>query len=187
MERCRKWFWQGKSFARARELAGKVDMIINSGGAAGSQTDHAARSIIGAGGDARPLRLALRPRKPIVVGRIGGCVVVALPGNPVAALVNFLLFARPAAMALGGIEMRRPVGQPAIAASEMFAASGRTEFAPANIVGHAENGLPVLRRLGKGGSARLNPLVAADGLVEIPPPDGVSFLKFHAFCSAFSV
>lgn len=173
--------------ARYADLATRVDMIVSSGGAAGSQTDHAARSIVSAGGEARALRVALRPGKPIVIGRIGKCVVVALPGNPVAALVNFLLFGRTAAMSLSGIGMRRPIGQPAIAAADMYAASGRTEFAPAKIVGYAENGLPVLNRLGRGGSARLNPLVIADGLAEIPPPGADTFLKFHAFSSAFSV
>ena len=76
-------------------LAGRADVIVSTGGAAGSDTDHTARAIAAAGGRARPLRVALRPGKPIVVGT-DWCrpSVLGLPGNPVAAIVNFLLFGR---------------------------------------------------------------------------------------------
>jgi molybdopterin molybdotransferase len=173
-----------------KQLAGEVDVILSSGGAAGSDTDHMARAIAGAGGMATPFRLALRPGKPIVLGRIGAAAVLGLPGNPVAAMVNFLLFGRALCIGRAGVIARRPRGQPAIAAAPIAHARGRTELAPARIVDLDDDGRPQVERLGRGGSARLRPLVLADGFVEIAseagdlgPGDPVAFHPFHGALS----
>ncbi|ODT19583.1 MAG: hypothetical protein ABS35_21385 [Kaistia sp. SCN 65-12] len=173
-----------------RERSATTDLIVSTGGAAGSDSDHAFGSILAAGGTAQSLRMALRPGKPIVVGRIGSCVVLSLPGNPLAALVNFLLFARPAMLALSGQSFRRPRAQAALAAEEIVHAGGRVEFAPGRIVDYADDGRPMVVRIGRGGSARLKPLVEADGLIELdaelPVVAAKSPLRFHAFSASFA-
>ncbi|MBN9317863.1 MAG: molybdopterin molybdotransferase MoeA [Devosia sp.] len=167
-----------------------VDLIITTGGAAGSDSDHALAAVLAAGGLATSLRLSLRPGKPIVVGRIGPCLVLSLPGNPLAALVNFLLFARPAMLALSGKDFRRPRGQAAVAAEQISHTAGRTEFAPGRIVGIAPDGRPLVVRIGRGGSARLRPLVDADGLIELDPDRSTvetgAPLHFHPFSASFA-
>ncbi|WP_439599969.1 molybdopterin molybdotransferase MoeA [Devosia sp.] len=167
-----------------------ADVIITTGGAAGSDSDHASTSIVAAGGSAASLRMSLRPGKPIVIGQIGACLVLSLPGNPLAALVNFLLFARPAMLALSGQEFRRPRGQAALSAERIDHTPGRTEFAPGRIVGIAPDGRPLVMRIGRGGSARLKPLVDADGLIELNPDRSVveagSPLHFHPFSASFA-
>jgi molybdopterin molybdotransferase len=172
------------------EAARRSDVIISSGGVAGSDADHVARAVASAGGALRRFRLAIKPGKPILAGRIGRTAVLGLPGNPVAALVNFLLFGRALVAACAGAVPKRPVGQPAIAASPFGHARGRTEFVPARICGVSENGVPRIEKLGRGGSARLRPLVLADGFAEIPAEAGEleagNALAFHPFRAAFA-
>lgn len=176
--------------ATLKQLADDADVILSSGGAAGSDTDHMARAIVDAGGRATSFRLALRPGKPIVVGRIGAAAVLGLPGNPVAAMVNFLLFGRALCLRCAGVAATRPHGQPAIAAAPIAHAAGRTELAPARIVDRDGDGRPRVEKLGRGGSARLRPLVLADGFVEIASAAGdlaagdpVTFHPFHGALS----
>ena len=172
--------------AMLRDLAADTDVILSSGGAAGSDTDHMEPAIRAAGGTATPFRLALKPGKPIVSGRLAGAAILALPGNPVAAMVNFLLFGRALLFARAGIRPARPRGQPAIAAAAIAHIRGRTEFAPARVVGYESDGRPRIEKLGRGGSARLRPLVLADGLIEVeagsddvPAGGRVAFHPFH--------
>ena len=169
-------------FSSGAEVA---DIIVSSGGVAGSETDHIAHAVLSAGGAARRFRLALKPGKPLLAGRIGRTAVLGLPGNPVAALVDFLLFGWPLVGKSAGMQVWRPRGQPAIAANVITHTVGRVEFAPARIVGRGENGCPRVEKLGGGGSARLRPLILADGLLEIPAEVGDlptdSSVTFHHF------
>lgn len=176
-----------RAFAAA---AGRADVVISSGGVAGSDADHVARAVRSAGGAMRRFRLAVKPGKPILAGAIGRVPVLGLPGNPVAAMVNFLLFGRPLVGSIGGLAAERPKGQAALTAESFAHAAGRTEFVPVRVTGHAPDGKPRLTKLGRGGSARLRPLVLADGLAEIPaeagnlPSDGE--VRFHHFVAAFA-
>ena len=172
------------------EGAERSDIIVSSGGVAGSDADHIARATAAAGGSVRRFRLAIKPGKPILAGRIRGAAVLALPGNPVAALVNFLLFGRALVGATAGLRAERPFGQAAITAAEFRHTMGRTEFVPARIMGFDESGRPKVEKLGRGGSARLRPLVLADGLAEIPSGAGAvpahAPIAFHPFRAAFA-
>ena len=95
--------------------------------------------------------------------------VLALPENPVAAFVNYLLFGRPMIRRLlGATDASRAMSYARVAEAFRHKA-GRTEMVPACIVGHGLDGLPRIRKLDRGGSARLLPLVMADGFAEIGP------------------
>jgi molybdopterin molybdotransferase len=171
--------------------ASHLDLLLTSGGVAGSDADHIARAIIDAGGTCETLKLALRPGKPIGKGSIGNMQVLALPGNPVAALVNFLLFGRPMVQTLLGAVNERALA-PSARTSEIFEHKiGRTEFVPVRIDHHDTDGQPVISKLGRGGSARLLPLVMSDGFAEIGPDVGDvecgARVKFHPFSTAFAL
>jgi molybdopterin molybdotransferase len=173
--------------AAFRWLPYQADLVVSTGGAAGSETDHTKRAIIGAGGSAQSFHLALRPGKPLVVGRIGAVPFLGLPGNPVAAMVNFLLFGRAMILGRAGAGMVRARGEAASTATSFSHTPGRTEFVPARITAVDRDGKPRLEKLGRGGSARLRPLVLADGLAELPAEAGdlaagapVAFHPFHA-------
>jgi molybdopterin molybdotransferase len=173
------------------QAATRFDLLITSGGVAGSDADHLARAIIAAGGRCRTLKLALRPGKPIAAGMLGRLRILCLPGNPVAAMVNLLLFGRPLIQRMLGMTETLGMSVPSRAAAVFHHRRGRTEFLPAKVTGFAPDGIPLLEKLGRGGSARLLPLIAADGLVEIGPhvddvpPDAA--LAFHPFAASFAL
>jgi molybdopterin molybdotransferase len=155
-----------------REVHQDYDLIVTSGGVSGSDADHSVRAVEAAGGTSRRISLAVKPGKPFAFGGIGGCRVVSLPGNPVAAIVGTLLFARPLLDRLSGAVARLPQGLAATAASDLYHRPGRTEFVPAAVAGRGPDGSLLVEKLGKGGSARLTPLVSADGLAVIPAETG---------------
>lgn len=170
--------------ALARGAAG-CDAVLASGGVSGSEADHLLGALRDAGGEGAWAAIALKPGKPLVFGRLGAARCLFLPGNPVAALVGALLFARPLLDRLSGAPDRPVRGLPASAAAGWDRRPGREEFAPAVVVGTG----PALRveRVGRPGSARLVPLAAADGLVRVGagagpvrPGDRVEFFPFSA-------
>ena len=113
--------------------------------------------------------------------------VMSLPGNPVAALVSFLLFVRPIVRKLIGASVAQTGSMSARTAETFFHKTGRTEFIPVSVVGRSDMGLPLLRKLGRGGSARLLPIVQADGFAQIDPGAGNvaegEIVMFHPFAS----
>ena len=172
------------------EAAKRVDILVSSGGVSGSDADHVAAAIGDAGGAARTFKLALKPGKPLLAGRIGSTPMIGLPGNPVAALVNFMLFVRPLLAVQAGTAAVRPRGYRALAAQPIAHRAGRAEFAPARIVARTKDGQAQIAVLRPSGAARLHPLVLADGLVEIGPErqdiaTGEA-VDFHAFHASFS-
>lgn len=156
-------------------LAEGTDLILCSGGTAGSAADHLPEAARRAGGTARSYRLALRPGRPIVLGTVGGALLLGLPGNPLAAFVSAQLFALPAIAALAGETASTSSGEPAVLAGNERRRPGVVEFAPGSVVGHGADGRPIVQ-LSPSGSARLLPLASADGLVELAV-DGT--VRFH--------
>ncbi|MCX7322712.1 MAG: molybdopterin molybdotransferase MoeA, partial [Hyphomicrobiales bacterium] len=153
------------------DASARLDLLVSTGGVSGSEADHVSPALRSAGGRCEPMRLALRPGKPISSGRLGAMTVVALPGNPVAALVGYVLFVRAVVRKLLG-HRGRPVSWTARTAHVFEHRVGRTEFVPVSVSGHDDVGLPLLRKLGGGGSACLQPLVEADGFARISPDGG---------------
>ena len=175
-------------FATAGET---FDLIVTTGGASVGDEDFLAAALSAAGGAIDVARVAIRPGKPFTYGRIGGASVAILPGNPFAAFVAALLFVRPMIEKALGLPVPNFAPLPARAGFAQMRAPGRVEFLPARVQHRSEDGLPVIERLGRGGSARLQPLIAADGLAVIHPGenpvaegDGVGYLPFGA---AFSL
>lgn len=167
------------------EAAAHLDLLISTGGVSGSEADYLKPAMLAAGGTCEALKTALRPGKPIACGVLGNMRVLSLPGNPVAALVNFLLFARPLIRKLSGVARAEAGHRPARASETFFHKAGRTEFVPVSISGHDDLGLPLLRKLGRGGSARLMPLMEADGFAELEPSaadiEAGGALRFYPF------
>jgi molybdopterin molybdotransferase len=147
-----------------RDLSADADLIVTSGGMASGDEDHTRRALEEAGGSWQRIALRMRPGKPAGLGRLGNAVLLGLPGNPFAALVALLILGVPILDALTG--SRRTMRWSTAAYSTEFPESpaARTEFFPARIIAQSHSGSPIIERLGKGGSARLRPLVDADGL-----------------------
>ncbi|WP_017669309.1 gephyrin-like molybdotransferase Glp [Sandarakinorhabdus sp. AAP62] len=82
--------------------AAAADLIITIGGASVGDHDLVVPVLRELGADIDFWKIALRPGKPLLAGRLGGTRVLGLPGNPVSAFVTALLFAVPLVSRLGG-------------------------------------------------------------------------------------
>ncbi|MCM8730365.1 molybdopterin molybdotransferase MoeA [Hephaestia sp. GCM10023244] len=105
-----------------------ADLIVTTGGASVGDHDLIRPALIAAGGSVDYWRIALRPGKPMLAGRLGDAVVLALPGNPVSAFVTALLFVRPMIAALAGAADPLPVTAAAILGDDLPANGDRTDY-----------------------------------------------------------
>jgi molybdopterin molybdotransferase len=120
-------------------------------------------------------RVAMRPGRPMAVGRIGQTPLFGLPGNPVAVMVTFLAFVRPALWRMMGARSDDPhVDSPLLQARSSEAIRkkpGRTEYQRA-IVSRATDGTLTVRTTGQQGSGVLSSMVQANGLMVLAHAQG---------------
>ncbi len=147
--------------ARLDDAASRTDAILTTGGASAGDEDHVA-ALLGETGTLNDWRIALKPGRPLALGLWGGVPVFGLPGNPVAAFVCTLIFARPALGLLGGEGWREPQGFMVRAAFEKDKKAGRREYLRARI-----NGEGAVEVFASEGSGRISGIAWADGLVEL--------------------
>lgn len=105
----------------------RVDTIITSGGASAGDEDHVSALLQDAGAMAL-WRIAVKPGRPLALGMWQGRPVFGLPGNPVAAMVCTLIFARPALAQLSGAKWDVPQGFDVPAAFSKRKKAGRREY-----------------------------------------------------------
>jgi molybdopterin molybdotransferase len=86
----------------ALESALGADVVVVCGGVSVGAHDHVRPALAELGAEQRFWGVALRPGHPTWFGTRGGTLVFGLPGNPVSAMVTFILFARPALLAMMG-------------------------------------------------------------------------------------
>ncbi|MEO0891533.1 MAG: gephyrin-like molybdotransferase Glp [Pseudomonadota bacterium] len=163
------------------QAAQDADVIITSGGASSGDEDHVSALLTEAGAMAE-WRVALKPGRPLALGLWNSVPVFGLPGNPVAALVCTLVFARPAMALLSGQGWIEPQGFDVPAGFAKSKKPGRREYLRARMRdGRAE----VFKSEGSG---RISGLSWAEGLVELPDDgveiaegDMVRFIPFGSF------
>jgi molybdopterin molybdotransferase len=151
--------------ARLAEAAGRFDLVISSGGASQGEEDHFAGALAALG--RRHLwQIAVKPGRPMFFGQIGDCIMLGLPGNPVAVFVCFLLYARPLIARLSGARWREPRRFPVPAGFDFPGKkTGRREFWR----GYLEQGPQGLlaRKFMRDGSGLISSLRMAEGLIEV--------------------
>jgi molybdopterin molybdotransferase len=102
----------------------------------------------------------------LALGSVGEVPILALPGNPVAAIVTFLLFARPLIARLSGA-LDQPLRRyPVIAGFSLQRKAGRREFARARLEDTPSGPMAVL--FPNDSSGVIASLTASDGLVDLP-------------------
>jgi molybdopterin molybdotransferase len=89
-----------RSFRRARDI--EADVLVTLGGASVGDYDLVQRALVDAGLELGFWRIAMRPGKPLMQGRLGEMRVLGLPGNPVSAIVCAILFLAPLLRAMVG-------------------------------------------------------------------------------------
>jgi molybdopterin molybdotransferase len=113
--------------AQLRGAAASHDVVLTSGGVSVGDYD-LVKSVLQDAGGIDFWQVAMQPGRPVAVGRIGAAHFFGLPGNPVAAMLTFHLFVRPALWKLAG---RRDLDVPrfrAVALEPMRKKRGRREF-----------------------------------------------------------
>lgn len=148
--------------------AGTCDVLVSTGGVSAGDEDHVAAVLRDNGADFQVMRVAMRPGKPLKIGRIGDTLFAGLPGNPNAALATFCRIALPALRVAAGLRNVDPVWYAGVAGFDYKKKKARAEFVPVRIEGRNEEGTPVLVMLGRGSSASLSSMAAADGIAHLP-------------------
>jgi molybdopterin molybdotransferase len=145
---------------RAFEAARTADVIVSTGGASVGDHDLVQPGIIAAGGSIDFWRIALRPGKPLMAGRIGEAIVLGLPGNPVSAFVTAVLFLLPLVRKAMGSAEPFPARRLVKTNIALPAGGTRAEYVRARTVDGA------IAALVDRDSAALKALAQADVLVE---------------------
>ncbi|TCM58999.1 molybdopterin molybdochelatase [Rhizobium sp. PP-F2F-G48] len=115
----------------AAQTAG-ADILVTLGGASVGDHDLVQSTLVGAGMELDFWRIAMRPGKPLMVGRLGDMQVLGLPGNPVSSLVCGLLFLEPLVLALGHLQRRDRLAS-AITAGALPANDKRQDYIRAKL------------------------------------------------------
>jgi molybdopterin molybdotransferase len=155
-----------ESLAATLALAEGADLIVTIGGASVGDLD-LVRSTAGLSLDFH--RIAMRPGKPLMAGRLGGVPLVGLPGNPVSALVTARLFLVPAIERMLGLAGDSPARHPARLAAAVEANGPRTHFMRARVA--ADVGGWLCTPFARQDSSLLTVLAEANALLVRPPGD----------------
>ncbi len=146
-----------------------ADVVVLCGGISVGEHDHVKRALAELGVEQRFWRVALKPGRPTWFGSRGETLVFGLPGNPVSAMVTFVLFVRPALALLGG---GRPDRQRTTArlAGDIEASPDRTQAARCRLELREDGWLahPAERQ----GSHVLTSMLGADALAIVPAAPG---------------
>jgi molybdopterin molybdotransferase len=166
---------------RLDTAVGEVDVILTSGGASAGDEDHVS-ALLRESGALQEWRIALKPGRPLALAMWQGVPVFGLPGNPVAALVCTLIFARPAMGLMAGASWQEPQGFDLPAGFAKRKKPGRREYLRARM---RQGQVEVFKSEGSG---RISGLSWAEGLVElgdgaadIQPGDPVRFIPYGSF------
>ena len=146
----------------ALQEASEADIIVTSGGASVGDHDLVRPALEAAGGQIDFWKIAMRPGKPLIVGRLGKAIVLGLPGNPVASMVTGGLFLLPLIRHLAGCPAPLPQSRRARLGAAMPEVGARTDFVRATL----DEGL--ITPLGLQDSAAMHAAAQANALIIRP-------------------
>ncbi len=153
-----------ESLNRAREAG--ADVIVSLGGASVGDHDLMRETLIANGVTLDFWKIAMRPGKPLMVGRRAATRYLGLPGNPVASLVCSTLFLKPLLARLAGRPFRADI-RDAVLAEPMAANDQREDYVRARL--SVENGTLRATPFRVQDSSMLRLLASADALIVRPP------------------
>ena len=146
------------------EALAQCDAVVSTGGVSVGELDFIKDALAELGGTLEFWRVAIKPGRPFVFGRWREKLLFGLPGNPVSALVTFLLLARPALLRWQGAREVVLPAHPGVLAEPLANPGARPHFLRVRVDGAGQvfsAGLQAAHALGS--------LAAANGLVEVPP------------------
>jgi molybdopterin molybdotransferase len=152
---------------RARDL--KADVLVTLGGASVGDHDLVQTALTREGMELGFWRIAMRPGKPFMHGRIGDMRILGLPGNPVSAIVCAVLFLAPLVRALSGdADAGADATRPALLGADLPENDQRQDYLRATLSG-LEDGKPVVTAFTRQDSSMLGVLASAHALIVRPP------------------
>ena len=110
-----------------RQASAMADVVVTSGGVSVGEADYT-KEILGSLGDISFWTIAMKPGRPLTFGRLGKAMFFGLPGNPVAVMLTFQQFVRPALRYLSGGQWPTPLVVEARARVALRKRPGRYEF-----------------------------------------------------------
>ena len=163
-----------------------VDLLITTGGASVGEHD-LVRSALGERGLVLDFwKIAMRPGKPLMFGRLRDTPLLGLPGNPVSSMVCAILFARPILQVLLGLPTDQPETEPAVLGCDLRANDRRQDYLRASMARSAD-GRWVATPMPIQDSSMMMPLAESDGLIVRAPNapaavvgDPVKVIRFAA-------
>ena len=155
--------------ARLREAAAMADVVLTSGGVSVGVYD-LVKDVLAELGTIDFWQVAMQPGRPLAFGRIGDTTFFGLPGNPVASLLAFMLFVRPALWKLGGRRRLFPPTWQARTLEPLRKRAGRREFKRGVLAYH--DGAWQVRTTGPQGSGILSSMVAGNCLIVLEEERG---------------
>ena len=158
------------SLSAAFEFAEGADLIVTSGGASVGEYDLVRQAAGKLGMQTDFYKVAMRPGKPLMAGRLNGTPIVGLPGNPVSSLVCGYVFLVPAVRAMLGMPSGPLPRSSGILASAIGSNGPREHYMRAKR--SVQNEANVLHVFGKQDSSLISVLADADALAVRPPNQG---------------
>lgn len=166
--------------AAFEQAAQQADAVITSGGVSVGEADYT-KAMMKQLGDVAFWRIAMRPGRPMAVGRLdrsrlhpaqdGSAMLFGLPGNPVAVMVTFLAFVRPALLRMMGCTATPAPLLQARSELPLRKKPGRTEYQRGIVTRDADGQLQV-RAIGNQGSGVLSSMVQGNGLMVLHHQQG---------------
>ena len=150
-------------------LGAGADLVVTIGGASVGDHDLVGRVTETLGMVRSFYKIAMRPGKPLMAGRLRGVPMLGLPGNPVSSIVCAHLFMLPLVRAMQGLAPA-PVTKRALLANDVGPAGSRTHYMRARL--SEAGGLPRIAPFDRQDSALLRVLSEADALLIRPAGDG---------------
>jgi len=148
------------------DQARNADLILTSGGVSTGDYD-LVKDVLRMQGTIELWQVRLKPGKPLAFGHLGPTPLIGLPGNPVAAAVAFLQFARPAIRTLLGHPVLDLPTVPATLLDRIDNRGGRRHFVRVRVERADPQGYTA-RLVGPQGAGLLSSLVLANGLLIVP-------------------
>jgi molybdopterin molybdotransferase len=151
---------------RARDA--RVDVLVTLGGASVGDHDLVQKALMSSGMELGFWRIAMRPGKPLMHGRLGPLRVLGLPGNPTSSVVCAILFLRPLLRALHGeTNPGADLSQAARLAVDVPANGVRQDYMRASL-GHSDDGFLLATPVANQDSSLVKTMARADGLIVRP-------------------
>jgi molybdopterin molybdotransferase len=145
----------------------RADILLTSGGASVGEHDLVQKALTAEGMALSFWRVALRPGRPMMHGRLGAMQVLGVPGNPVSSYVCAFLFLVPLIRRLAGRADLTPTEIPAVLGKELPANDERADYLRATLT-EGPDGRPVATPLPHQDSSLMSPLARADCLLIRP-------------------